>query len=72
MALNNVMSSSHLHFPFFNDLQTLGFWSAHGVPLSFVLWIVVELLCSCLCLFDVIVELHVMNRKTFNDFLIGK
>ena len=40
-------------------------------PLSFVLWIVAKLSCSCLCLFDAIVELHAMNDKMFNDFLIG-
>ena len=39
--------------------------------LSFVLWIVAKLMCSCLCLFDAIVELHTMNVKEFNDFLIG-
>lgn len=31
-----------------------------------------KLLCSCLCVFDVVVELHAMDEKMFNDFLIGK
>ena len=34
--------------------------------------IVAKLLCYCLCLFDVIVELYVVDEKTFNDFLIDK
>ena len=38
---------------------------------EFVLWIVAKLLCSCLCLFDASIELHYMNEKTFNDFLLG-
>ena len=29
-----------------------------------------KLLCYCLCLLDAIVELHVMDEKMFNDFLI--
>ena len=33
------------------------------VSLSFVLWIVTKLLCSCLCLFDIIIELHGMDEK---------
>jgi hypothetical protein len=33
---------------------------------------VAKLLCSCLCLFDVIVDLHAMDEKAFNDFLIRK
>ena len=41
--------------------------------LEFSLWIVGKLLCSCLCLFDAIIELHTMDeRNDFNDFLIGK
>ena len=40
-------------------------------PLSFVLWIVPIVLCSCLCLFDAIVEFHAMDEKSSNDFLIG-
>ena len=36
--------------------------------LSFALWIVANLLCYCLCLFDAIVELHAMNENTFNPF----
>ena len=41
-------------------------------PLCFALWIMAKLLWSCLCLFDAIFELHVMNETIFNDFLIGK
>ena len=41
-------------------------------PLSFALQIVANLLCSCLCLFDEIVELHPLNEKMFNDFLMVK
>ena len=47
-------------------LQTRGSWA----PLSFALWIVAKLLYSCLCLLDVIVELHAMDEKMFNDFLL--
>ena len=48
-------------------------------PLSFFLvflfvlsglWL--KLLCSCPCLLDAIVELHAMDTKRFDDFLIGK
>jgi hypothetical protein len=42
------------------------------VPLSFSLWIVDKLLCSCLCLLDAIIDLHAMDEKIFNDFFIGK
>ena len=31
--------------------------------LEFCSWIVATLLCSCLCLFDAIIELHAMNEK---------
>ena len=31
-----------------------------------------KLLCSCLCLIDVIVELHVVFEKVFNDFVIER
>ena len=39
---------------------------------SYPLQIVVVLLCSCLCLFDAIVELHDMDELLYIDFLIGK
>ena len=29
-------------------------------------------MCSCLCLFDAIIELHVMDESIFNEFLIRK
>ena len=31
-----------------------------------------KLLCCCFCLFNVVVELHAMDEKMFNDSLIGK
>ena len=31
-----------------------------------------NLLCSCLCVCNVIVELHAMNEKVFNDILTTK
>ena len=40
------------------------------IPLSFAFWIKAKLLCSCLYLFDIVIELHAMNEKTFNGFLI--
>ena len=40
--------------------------------LDFSLKIVVKLLCTCLCLFDAIFELHAMDGKMFPDFLIEK
>jgi hypothetical protein len=33
-------------------------------PLSFPLWIVVKLLCSCLYLLDAIVEVHAINNNS--------
>ena len=41
-------------------------------PLSFPLQIVAKLICSCHCLFDVIVEVHAMHERVFNDFLVVK
>ena len=38
--------------------------------LSFALWTVAKLLCSSLCLFDAIVELHAMDEELFNNFCI--
>ena len=40
-------------------------------PLGFALHIVKKLLCFWLCLYDAIVELHAMDEKMFNDFIIG-
>jgi hypothetical protein len=34
----------------------------HGI-FSFAIWIVTKLLCSRLCLFDTIIELHAMDEK---------
>ena len=39
-------------------------------PLRLLSRFVTKLLCFCLCLFHVIDELHAMNEKMFNDFLI--
>ena len=36
---------------------------------KFSLWIVANLLCSCPCLFDTIIELHTMNEEKFFNFL---
>ena len=52
-------------------LQIEGFWTTHA-SLSFSLWSMPTLLCSSLCLFGVIVELHVLNENLFDDFLIEK
>ena len=41
-------------------------------PLSFAFQIVAKLLCSCLCLFDVIIELHAKDEKIVNNFHTGK
>ena len=40
--------------------------------LEFVFRMVAKLLCSSLCLFDVIVVLHAMDEKSFKDSLIGQ
>ena len=40
--------------------------------MSFALQFVAKLLCSCLHLFDVVIELHPVDENMFNDFLIGK
>ena len=40
--------------------------------LSFALQITTKLLCSCLRLFDAIINLHVVDEKLFNHFLIRK
>ena len=53
----------HLNFRF---LQTGGSLA----PLSFVLWTVIKLLCSCLCLLDAIIELHAMDEKCSKTFLL--
>ena len=42
------------------------------IPLRFSLQIVAKLLCSCLCLFDTIIELHTMDGKMFNDLFHWK
>ena len=49
--------------------QARGFCS--WAPLSSALLIEANLLCSCLCLFDAIVELHAM-LEVVHDFLITK
>ena len=36
--------------------------------LEFTLWIVAKLLCSCLCLFITIIELHSMDEKSSMTF----
>ena len=41
-------------------------------PLSFALWIVADLLCSCLCFLDATNELHALDEKMFKDFLLRK
>ena len=46
-------------------LQTSGSWSAHWASFSYALWFVPKSLCSCLCLFDMIIELHTMNQIHF-------
>ena len=43
---------------------------AHA-PLSCALHITAKLLCSCLCLFDAIVELHAIDEKMFMIFSLG-
>ena len=45
---------------------------SQSAPLSFALHIMDKLFCCSLCLFDAIVEFHVMDEKMFDDFLIGK
>ena len=39
------------------------------MPLDFALRIMAKLLCSCLCLFDAIVELHVVDEKMIFDVI---
>ena len=50
-------------------LETRGSWSIHGLLqiILFGLWL--TLLCYCLCLFHIIVELHAMDE---NNHFIGK
>ena len=64
-TLSILVGVLHLGFRF---LQIEGSWA----PFSFSLWIVAKLSSSCLCLLDAIVELHAINEKMFNDFLIEK
>ena len=52
----------------FYKLNALGTLMA---PLGFALQIVDKLICSCLCLLDAIVDLHTMDERIFNAFLIG-
>jgi hypothetical protein len=63
-----TLSILGLHFGFYSGKCLECSWD----PLSFALHIVAKLLCFCLYLFDAIVELHAMNEKLFNDFLIEK
>ena len=42
-----------------------------GALIGFSLWIVAKLLCSCLSVLDANIELHAMDEKMFNDFLLG-
>jgi hypothetical protein len=58
----------HLNFKFYK-LEVLEVFMS-SIELS--LWMVANIVCSCLCLFDAIIELHAMDEETFNDFLIGK
>ena len=53
----------------FYKLKSLG---ALMSSLEFCSWIVAKWLCSSFCLFDELDELHAMDEKIFNDFLIGK
>jgi hypothetical protein len=40
-------------------------------PFTFAFRIVAKLLCYSHCLFYVIVDLHLLYRKMFDDFLVG-
>ena len=53
-------------------IWVLGFINFKLLESSCVLSGLRLLLCSNLCLFDAIVELHAMDENLFNDFLIGK
>ena len=44
------------------DVHLMHLQARSWTPLSFALWIVVKLFCSCLCLLDAIVELYAMNE----------
>ena len=55
-----------LGFGFFYRLEALG---APWASLSYALRFVAKLLCFCLCLFDIIVELYAMDEKYF---VLGK
>jgi hypothetical protein len=71
-----VPNDYHVH-SCYDSHWVLGFYKleALGVlmgSLEFCSPVLGELLGSCLCFFDAVVELQAMNGKTFNDFLIGK
>ena len=41
-------------------------------PLSYSLPFVAKLLYCCPCLFDEIIEVHILHEKWFNENIIGK
>ena len=47
-------------------------WVLGFHKLEFTIWIVVNLFCSCLRLFDVMDALYATDVKVFNDFLMEK
>jgi hypothetical protein len=56
----------------FYIFTTWRFLQCMSAPLGFVVWIVVNLLCSCPCLFKAIVELHLMDEEVFKKFSYWK
>jgi hypothetical protein len=71
IALNDYLVHSCWAFGF--QVFTNGRLLEHSwAPLSLRIWIMAKLLCYCLCLLDVIVELHAMGENLFNVCLIGK
>ena len=47
-------------------------WSSHGLPWVLLPGLWLSFMRYCLCVFDAIIELHIMDEKMFNDFLIGR
>ena len=67
IAFGAKCKPNELHFCNLNLTQGILHWSKKQ-------WLraPIKLLWRCLCLFDAIVDLHAMDEKMFNDFLIGK
>ena len=71
-----VLNNYHFHhvvgFAFgYQGYTNLRLLKDSWAPLNYNVQIAAKVFFSCLCLLDLIVELHAMNENMFDDFLIG-